>query len=264
MATQFSNATVAPQPTPYHHAYKKSGQYTPVHSSGNSPLTVSPTSPHDASHLYTHTHHAPPLRPLKTPLYVPAALRRTEKRQSPPKADIRVDTPNSSWSTKSSFGSGAGDISPITRVQTEDINSIYNDMPLSPIAGPITRNHWQPDTSAPACSASSCQQSFNWRTRRHHCRKCGGIFCWQHSQKVVRLNEHALFHPDGDWQRSCDRCHTQFREWEQMRSSRTNSESSGSGTAAVEIDTPQALRPENARVGSLATSFGGNWNWSTF
>ncbi|KAF1952115.1 hypothetical protein CC80DRAFT_552548 [Byssothecium circinans] len=263
MATQFSSTTTATQPTPYQHAYKKSAQYAPMDSGANSPVNLSPTSPRDTSHPYTRSQHAPPLRPLKTPLYVPAALRRTEKRQSPPKNDARVDTPNSNWG-HGPFGSGNGDVAPVTRIATEDLNTIYNDMPLSPIAGPITRNHWQPDTSANECSASSCQQTFNWRTRRHHCRKCGGIFCWQHSQKVVRLNEHALFHPEGNWQRSCDRCHTQFREWEQMRSSRTNSESSDSGTAAVRIDTPQAQRPENARVGSLATSFGGNWNWSTF
>jgi hypothetical protein len=80
----------------------------------------------------------------------------------------------------------------------------------------------------------------------------------------VRLNEHALFHPEGNWQRSCDRCHTQFREWQQLRSSRTNSESSDGSTAAVQIENTQTQRPENARVGSIATSFGGNWNWSTF
>jgi len=125
----------------------------------------------------------------------------------------------------------------------------------------------QPDSSANVCTASSCQQPFGFFNRRHHCRKCGGIFCWQHSQKQVRLNEHALFHPEGDWQKSCDRCHTQYREWEQMRSSRTNSESSGSvGTSAVQIDAAQAQakRPENPRIGSLAQSFGGAWNWSTF
>jgi hypothetical protein len=114
------------------------------------------------------------------------------------------------------------------------------------------------------CTASCCDTPFGFFNRRHHCRKCGGIFCGPHSMKQVRLNEHALFHPEGDWQRSCDRCHTQYREWEQLRSSRTNSESSGSSTAAVQIENAQAKRPENARVGSIATSFGGNWNWSTF
>jgi hypothetical protein len=80
----------------------------------------------------------------------------------------------------------------------------------------------------------------------------------------VRLNEDALFHPEGELERACDRCYTQFRKWEQMRSSRQNSESSGS-TGAVQIDTPiAAKRPDPQRVGSVANSFSGAWNWSTF
>ncbi|KAJ4288426.1 hypothetical protein N0V90_011661 [Kalmusia sp. IMI 367209] len=239
MATDYSSATMAAQPT-YQHAYRKSALYGQMDSGSNTPINVSPTSPRNTSHMPTHPLHAPAIRPLKTPGYIPAALRRTQKptRQSPPTVDTGVETPTTSWSTTGSYVQSPGDTTPITRIATEDMRSIYDDTPLSPVAGPITRNHWQ----------------------------CGGIFCWQHSQKQVRLNEHALFHPEGDWQKACDRCHTQFREWEQMRSSRTNSESSGSieSSAAVQIDAPQAKRPENARVGSLAQSLGGGWNWSTF
>jgi hypothetical protein len=49
-----------------------------------------------------------------------------------------------------------------------------------------------------------------------------------------------------------------------MRSSRQNSESSGS-TGGVQIQTPiAAKRPDAQRVGSIANSFSGAWNWSTF
>jgi len=34
---------------------------------------------------------------------------------------------------------------------------------------------WKPDQSAIACN--SCQSNFTIIRRRHHCRKCGGIFC---------------------------------------------------------------------------------------
>ncbi|KAL1598802.1 hypothetical protein SLS60_007944 [Paraconiothyrium brasiliense] len=242
MSTQFSGAAVAAQHNPFQHAYKKSALYSQIDSGSNTPMNVSPTSPRTMNHLPTYPQHAPPLRPLKTPGYIPAALRRTEKPagRSPPNVDSGIDTPNTSWSTGGLFGQSTGDTTPISRVATEDMRSIYDDTPLSPVAGPITRNHWQ----------------------------CGGIFCYQHLQKQVRLNEHALFHPEGDWHKACDRCHTQFREWEQMRSSRTNSESSGSieSPAAVQIEPPQAKRPECAPKASfLSQSFGGGtWNWSTF
>lgn len=271
MAATFANTALSQQPTPYQHAYKKSGQFTATSSGANTPTNVSPTSPRTVGPFASHAHHAPPIRPLKTPIYVPAALRRTEKptRQSPPKVDSANHTPTNSIGAGGplSLSQAAGDgtpMSPVSRIANEDWHSIYENAPLSPVAGPITKNHWQPDSSTSMCTASSCQTPFGFFNRRHHCRKCGGIFCGAHSLKRVRLNEHALFHPEGEWQRSCDRCHTQFREWEQLRSSRTNSESSASSTAAVRIDNPQAQRPENHRVGSLATSFGGNWNWSTF
>ncbi|KAF1976433.1 hypothetical protein BU23DRAFT_456402 [Bimuria novae-zelandiae CBS 107.79] len=273
MATQFSGAAVTAQPTPFQHGYKKSTQlYGQTDSGRNTPMNVSPTSPRTTGHLPHYPQHAPSIRPLRTPNYIPAALRKTEKPagRSPPKADSSLDASTTSWSASGSFGQSPGDSTPISRIATEDMRSIYDDTPLSPVTGPITRNHWQPDSSTVVCTASCCQQPFGFFMRRHHCRKCGGIFCHQHLQKQVRLNEDALFHPEGEWQKACDRCHTQFREWEQMRSSRTNSESSGSikspTPTAVEIEPPQAKRPECAPKASfLSQSFGGGtWNWSTF
>lgn len=128
-----------------------------------------------------------------------------------------------------------------------------------------TNNLFQADGSTAVCSASSCQEPFGFFQRRHHCRKCGGIFCWQHSSKQVRLDELARFHPDGELHRACDRCHGSFREWEHLRSSRSNSESSNSSAAAIQIEAlAPAKRPENPRVGSIVGSIQGAWNWSTF
>lgn len=264
MATDFSTTTMVSQPAPYqHHAYKTSSQYTSAGSGANSPLNSSPTSPRTTIHPL----HPPQIRPQKNPIYVPAALRRTEKpgRQSPPKTDSAIDIPDGSWSAGAGFGRSTvdGAQSPIARIATEDLNSIYNDTPMSPAAGPITRNHWQPDSSTLVCSASSCETPFGFFTRRHHCRRCGGIFCWQHSQKRVRLTELAVFHPEGNLQRACDSCYETYRAWEHVRTSRSNSEDSGR-TPAMRIDTPTAKRPEPSRVGSIATSFQGTWNWSTF
>ncbi|KAH7128353.1 hypothetical protein B0J11DRAFT_549199 [Dendryphion nanum] len=268
MATDFS--TVAAHPAPYqHHGYKSStssAYNVPLRSGTTSPMNSSPTSPRSTSHLPQYPNYPTQIRQQKPPIYVPAALRRTERPapKSPPKVDSAIDTPEGSWGNTS--GNLASDNGAVTfpRISNEDLHSIYGDAPLSPVSGPITRNHWQPDSSTAICTASACQTPFGIFTRKHHCRKCGHIFCWQHSQRQVKLNEHALFHPDGELQRACDRCHSQFREWEQMRSSRANSESSGS-TTAVRIDTPTAAkRPDAHRVGSLATSFQGAWNWSTF
>lgn len=48
-------------------------------------------------------------------------------------------------------------------------------------AGVVTLNevghetHWKPDAEAAACE--KCRVKFSFLTRRHHCRRCGGIFC---------------------------------------------------------------------------------------
>lgn len=145
MATDFSTATLVSQPAPYqHHGYKNSATYTPMAS--NTPMNSSPTSPRSTSHLSAHPNYVPQIRPPKAAIYVPAALRKTEKpgRQSPPKIDSAVDSPNSSWGSGGGFGQTAGDGTPtLPRIATEDLNSIYGDIPLSPVTGPITRNHWQ-------------------------------------------------------------------------------------------------------------------------
>ncbi|KAI9283884.1 hypothetical protein BC943DRAFT_338730 [Umbelopsis sp. AD052] len=60
-------------------------------------------------------------------------------------------------------------------------------------------------------SASRCPVQFNFFRRRHHCRRCGKIFCHEHS-----TNRILLFHPTeqssqqepsaGEWCRVCDKC----------------------------------------------------------
>ncbi|KAH8731606.1 hypothetical protein GQ44DRAFT_604360 [Phaeosphaeriaceae sp. PMI808] len=269
MATQFSTATVIPSHAPYQtHAYRKSMQYSPNGSTLNTPTNVSPTSPLTTTAQLPLQRHQGIYQP-RTAIGIPAALRKTEKytSKSPPKRDSGIASPASGWQVNGGLPQLVtdGTTTPRSQVGNEDIHSIYNDVPMSPTAGPITRNHWQADGSTQICQATACQEPFGFFQRRHHCRKCGGIFCWQHSSKQVRLDELARFHPDGALHRACDRCHGSFREWEHLRSSRTNSESSESSATAVQIDAPApAKRPENNRVGSIAQSFQGAWNWSTF
>lgn len=59
---------------------------------------------------------------------------------------------------------------------------------------------WVPDHDSDACLV--CNIRFGWLRRRHHCRKCGGIVCGDHSKKKVIL-EHIH---KSDKYRVCDRC----------------------------------------------------------
>jgi hypothetical protein len=146
MATQFSTATAIPQHAPYqHHAYRKSTQYSPNGSTVNTPMNVSPTSPRTTSALPLQRHQG--IYQPRTAIGIPAALRKTEKpsSKSPPKLDSGVGSPNSGWQVNGGLQRTGTDESatPSSRVGNEDMLSIYNQEPLSPTSGPITRNHWQ-------------------------------------------------------------------------------------------------------------------------
>lgn len=145
MATQYSTATAIPQHAPYqHHAYRKSTQYSPTGSATNTPTNISPTSPR-TTQLPLQRHQG--IYQPRTAIGVPAALRKTEKpsSKSPPKIDSGVGSPSSGWHVNGGLPKGAnsGSATPLSQVGHEDMNTIYNDAPLSPNAGPITRNHWQ-------------------------------------------------------------------------------------------------------------------------
>ena len=145
MATAFSTATTIPQPAPYqHHVYRKSAQYSPTGSAMHTPTNVSPTSPR-ATQLPLARHQG--IYQPRTAIGIPAALRKTEKpgTKSPPHIDSVVSSPNNGWAAGGAWGQMArdGSSTPVSQIGNEDMQSLYHDSPMSPVAGPITRNHWQ-------------------------------------------------------------------------------------------------------------------------
>eukprot|EP00842_Homolaphlyctis_polyrhiza_P002364 jgi/Hompol1/3128/HPOL_006355-RA len=68
-----------------------------------------------------------------------------------------------------------------------------------------TGSRSQPDAKASECSL--CHQRFSLLVRRHHCRRCGDIFCSTCCNRAVRLDQNADFHPAGILCRVCDTCH---------------------------------------------------------
>jgi hypothetical protein len=144
MATTFSTAaaTAIPQNATYHHhAYRKSGQYSPNGSAMNTPTNISPTSPR-TTQLPLNRHQG--IYQPRTAIGIPAALRKTEKpgSKSPPKVDSAHTSPNNGWTVGGPVAND-GSATPTSYIGNEDMQSIYNEAPLSPVAGPITRNHWQ-------------------------------------------------------------------------------------------------------------------------
>ena len=72
------------------------------------------------------------------------------------------------------------------------------------VSGPPSREHWKPDEKAHECSL--CGEKFTMLLRRHHCRKCGDIFCHDCCKKEVLLDQNCNFHPGGFLVRVCNTC----------------------------------------------------------
>ncbi|KAK9416151.1 hypothetical protein SUNI508_09731 [Seiridium unicorne] len=267
-----------------------SRQISPLSTSNN----TSPTSPK--------SYHGRQLRPL----YMPAVLRPTDypsKRTPTKKADDQDDDSlkaSSSWTSLA----GLGALGRLTRRSTGDSGKCMDgelnlDMFPKPTAEP-TRKHWkpyrvrheirppnshklvlskapanmpppQPDTEASICDEPSCMRHFNYWTRRHHCRKCGNIFCDNHSSYDVPLDQDANYNPRGTPSRACSHCHTEFEVWRSRTNSQASSDdaSSGSQTAPaspIAAGTPTAINAsgKDQLKAEVAASVPRDWNWSTF
>ncbi len=130
----------------------------------------------------------------------------------------------------------------------------------------------QHDNESVICDDATCTKYFTYFTRKHHCRRCGNVFCHQHSSHLIPLDQDANYHPKGSWERSCEHCYNDFQRWIDARSSRTNSNSSD--TEEPVTPTVNCTRAKGAlgsvfgQKGGMAESLGASvprdWNWSTF
>ena len=273
---QLQNTQFAQRPSP---STSTSGHATPT--------THSPTSVQNAAALA----HIPlaqrQIRPPKSPMYIPAALRPTDR---PPRAHP-LTPPRSLHGSTDSLDNSA-DPRPASRRSTDPTKgkqtldrvsetssheeagntgqqeSIDDFSDLIALNGdPPTRQHWKADAYASICDGPTCQKSFGLFERRHHCRHCGNIFCREHSSLQLPLDQNADFHPRGQMVRSCGHCHDRYSEWLEAR---RHMKRGSLANDAMGVNSPVRLiggnppKSPDAPKGSVAASVGRDWNWSTF
>lgn len=189
------------------------------------------------------------LHDLKTPLYIPAVLRKTEHHRT-----VSDSTPS--------------------------------------VLRPPRRNHWRPDFERENCK--DCDQRFSFFERRHHCRKCGEIFCANHVRFRVPLDHDLNFNPSAGDVKACTACAGAFQDHlvslQVPLDRQQSSDSSASGTpspcassysrevprlqpthkhnpnlhATQDILSASVMQQQQAVPASVANSIPADWSWSTF
>lgn len=146
------------------------------------------------------------------------------------------------------------------------------------ITVPPTRTHWINDDLASNCI--ECTARFSVFIRKHHCRKCGQIFCSECSKYTGKLDSNAQFNLSGYICRLCISCYQDFmltldgKVW--SAGGLRDSPSSGNlniVTQQVEIakdasnSVNSSLIVENNspdQAESISPAVPSDWQWSTF
>ena len=248
-------------------------QISPINTNeSTSPDSISstPTSPR--------AHHARQTRPM----YMPAALRpnlfpsKTNKMPIDDAASTSSTEPDSALRRTNSSLINLPGMSvfgnKLARVSTGDSTQSSIDGDFDPemfpeVKAQPTRKHWKPDAESTVCDDPTCKRTFSYFTRRHHCRKCGHIFCDSHSTFAAPLDHDAKFNPRAPLFRTCRHCCEEFKSWYTRNSSRASSAASSDApnpTPSTPIGTGFGDASELPRGPELAASVPRDWNWSTF
>jgi hypothetical protein len=196
------------------------------------------------------------LRSLKTPLYMPSVLRRTQ--------------------TSENF---AG-LSKQYLKHHHSHNSFGGSSPALNALGTPSQTHWKPDNSRSACKA--CGDQFSLFLRRHHCRKCGDLFCDKDTSHEIRLDADCQFHVLGSKVKACNNCYRDYLAFMKtvvVDHSATNTASARhyyshstsncynnpGGLQLVDAAaSPSAVESFDNSPGSQYRAVPANWSWSTF
>ncbi|CCH45430.1 Myoneurin [Wickerhamomyces ciferrii] len=134
-----------------------------------------------------------PLRPIddpKVPNYVPCVLRTTSDLINP----SSFNSPLSPFNTSNS----AQTLSDLTN----------NEDSIETTGNELSHEHWKPNNSVTNCT--DCNRIFTLINRRHHCRKCGLIFCSNCLLSKSKLNYNCEFDIDGILAKVCFNCNKQW------------------------------------------------------
>lgn len=199
----------------------------------------SPTSMQDNTNLKT-------INDPKRPMYIPAVLRQSNTNLKP--EDMKHINEQNSRRSKNVLTDAAQSL----RSQTSHWRLAFE----SPANLP-TRAHWRRDVSRNSCAY--CDKQFSFFERRHHCRRCGDIFCAQHTSHLLKLGADAQFTIGGSGMlcKVCDNC---IKDYEVFVRSKFGDTTLAKKSSVVKLDGRQGPVENGAVAGSVPA----DWTWSSF
>ncbi|RLV83419.1 hypothetical protein JA9_002895 [Meyerozyma sp. JA9] len=237
--------------------------------------------------------HLQQIKGLRSPMYIPAVLRRTQNENGemgrrdrkhdgvemrPTHAcevpvehfkSISSQASIKSIESNASVESASSSISPYRNISHRNYNNVLS---LAP-----TRKHWVKDEAVSKCGIADCPKTFNFFERRHHCRRCGGIFCKEHTMHYLYINHLAQFTTGGRGTLSkvCDNCIEEYNEFVKHEFGvdvHHPHHSTPATSATSPIDSTPAAANQLGRRGftettnneQMAGSVPANWSWSSF
>lgn len=252
------------------------------------------------------------IKGLRSPLYVPAVLRKPDEASSIRSASMaenhthelnaafnrdnndslpQHDDPGSIHSVYSSEHNESSDSLASSSSSTNGYFNFLNRKCNNYVEKVPTRKHWAKDEDFQKCGIPECPKVFNFFERRHHCRKCGGIFCKEHTSHYLYINNWAQFTTGGRGKLSkvCDNCIREYQLFIRNEfgldapSFTTKKSLPATNQSCLSIDyNPSAQdasssSPLNKPIVTAATtssdakkddlfvgSIPANWNWSSF
>eukprot|EP00057_Strongylocentrotus_purpuratus_P023224 XP_011677698.1 PREDICTED: uncharacterized protein LOC100891924 [Strongylocentrotus purpuratus] len=113
------------------------------------------------------------------------------------------------------------------------------EMPASTMKN-ITRLHWKKSSECHVCSNPVCKRGL-WATSKHHCRRCGNIFCAQCTKFQRLLSPNAAYDPNGWPFKVCEKCY--YYEPQTVGFSRTQTDYFEGWRAAKHLESKVLTRP---------------------
>ncbi|CAJ0915839.1 9744_t:CDS:2 [Entrophospora sp. SA101] len=71
----------------------------------------------------------------------------------------------------------------------------------------VLAKRWVEDDEVSVCRHADCNTKFSFWNRKHHCRRCGDIFCYKHSNYSMLLFADGNEDWGGVWSKVCEECY---------------------------------------------------------